>query len=94
VYESGRAAFQAGFWFLDPEHAARVDAARITCPVLVLAGAQDRLVDKSIARQVARKYEPHSSYHEFPNHAHWMVAEPGWQEVAEDISGWLEQVRH
>ncbi len=28
-----------------------------------------------------------------PNHAHWIMAEPGWQEVAEYISGWLTQQR-
>jgi pimeloyl-ACP methyl ester carboxylesterase len=91
VYESGRAAFQAGFWFLDRRHAARVEAARVTCPVLVVTGAEDRLVHKSSARQVAQRYAPRCSYHEFPDHAHWLVGEPGWEEVADDISEWLGQ---
>jgi pimeloyl-ACP methyl ester carboxylesterase len=90
AYESGRAAFQSGFWFLDPKRTATVDASRITCPVLVLAGAQDRIAPASVARRVAQHYAPHASYHSFPNHAHWMVGEPGWEEVAEDISGWLQ----
>jgi pimeloyl-ACP methyl ester carboxylesterase len=92
VYESGRAGFEAGFWFIDPKRAARVDESRVTCPVLVIAGAQDRLASARVSRQIAHKYEPLSTYHRFPNHAHWLVAEPGWQNVAEYISGWLARV--
>ncbi len=32
------------------------------------------------------------NYKEFANHAHWVVGEPGWQEIAEYISDWLNQV--
>ncbi|MCD6289871.1 MAG: hypothetical protein J7M34_05150 [Anaerolineae bacterium] len=28
---------------------------------------------------------------EFDDHAHWVVAEPGWQEIAEYIADWLGQ---
>jgi pimeloyl-ACP methyl ester carboxylesterase len=92
VHESGRAGFEAGFWFLDPRHAARVDAARVTCPILALAGAQDLLAPAPVVRRIAQRYAPHATYHTFSNHAHWMVAEPGWQEVAAYILGWLDQV--
>jgi pimeloyl-ACP methyl ester carboxylesterase len=91
VYESGRAGFEAGFWFLDPNQAARVDESGVKCPVLVIAGAKDRLASARLMHKVAHKYEPHSAYHEFADHAHWLVAEPGWQDVAEHISGWLGQ---
>ena len=89
VYESGRAGFEAGFWFLDPQRAARVDASRVTCPVLVIAGAQDRLASARTVQQLTRKYGPRATYAEFADHAHWLVAEPGWHDVAAHISGWL-----
>lgn len=89
VYESGRAAFEIGFWLFDSRGAARVDASKVTCPVLVVAGAEDRITPAAVVRKVARKYRAVSTYKEFPNHAHWVVAEPRWQEVAEYVAGWL-----
>jgi len=92
VYESGRAGCEIGFWFLDSKGAARVDESRVTCPVLVIAGAQDRITPASVVRKVADKYRAVSTYKEFANHAHWVVGEPGWQGIAEYISNWLNQV--
>jgi len=92
VYESGRAAYEIGFWFLDRKGAAKVDASRVTCPVLVIAGAQDRISPASVTRKVAEKYKAVSTYRELPNHAHWLIVEPSWQEITEYISDWLNQV--
>ncbi len=92
VYESGRAASEIGFWFLDPKGATKVDESRLTCPILVIAGAQDRMVPTSVARKVADKYKTVSTYRELANHAHWVVSEPGWPEVAKYISDWLNKV--
>lgn len=89
VYESGRAAFEIGYWLFDAQSASKVDDAKVTCPVLVVAGAQDRITPASVVRKVAQKYKAVSTYKEFENHAHWIVAEPRWQEVAEYIIGWL-----
>ncbi|SPF32700.1 putative hydrolase or acyltransferase of alpha/beta superfamily [Syntrophobacter sp. SbD1] len=89
VYESGRAAFEIGFWLFDPTGASKVDESKITCPALVVAGALDRLIPASVVRQVARKYEAVSTYSEFENHGHWVLGEPGWQEVAGDVADWL-----
>ena len=92
VYESGRAGWEIGFWFLDRKGAARVEEAKVTCPVLVVAGGQDRLSPASVVRKVADKYRAVSTYKEFPNHAHWVIGEPRWQEVAEYVSDWLDRV--
>ncbi|WP_319408042.1 alpha/beta hydrolase [uncultured Desulfosarcina sp.] len=89
VYESGRAAFEIGYWLFDARGASKVDDSKVTCPVLVVAGAQDRITPASVVRKVAQKYKAVSTYKEFENHAHWVVAEPLWQEVAEYIGGWL-----
>ena len=92
VHESGRAACEIGFWFLDRRGASRVDDAKVICPVLVIAGAQDRITPASVVRKVARKYGAVSTYREFANHAHWVVGEPGWEEVAEYVADWLNRV--
>jgi len=91
LYESGRAAFEIGYWLLDARKACRVDESKVTCPVLVIAGSKDRITPASVVRQVAKKYKAVSTYKEFENHAHWVVAEPGWQEVAEYARDWLKQ---
>ena len=64
VYESGRAAGEIGFWYLDFKGATRVDASRVTCPVLVIAGAEDRITPASVVRKVADKYKAVSTYRE------------------------------
>ena len=92
VYESGRAACEIGFWFLDRKGAARVDEARITCPVLVIAGSQDRITPASVVRRVSAKYIAVSTYKEFKNHSHWVTGEPRWEEVAEFVSDWLDRL--
>jgi pimeloyl-ACP methyl ester carboxylesterase len=93
VYESGRAACEIGYWLFDSKGASKVDESKVTCPVLVVAGAKDRITPASVVRRVARKYKAVSTYKEFENHAHLVVAEPRWQEVAEYVGGWLRPLR-
>jgi pimeloyl-ACP methyl ester carboxylesterase len=66
-----------------------VDESRVTCPVLVIAGSEDRLTPASVVKQVADKYKAVSTYKKFPKHAHWVVGEPGWEEIAQYINEWL-----
>jgi len=91
VYESGRAAAEIGFWPFDLRKASEVEEAKISCPVLVVAGAEDRITPASVVRKVARKYGAVSSYKEFAGQAHWVLGQPGWEQIAEYVAGWLEQ---
>jgi len=91
VYESARAACEIGFWFLDPKGAAKVDESKVTCPVLVIGATQDKITPVSVVRKVADKYKAVSTYKELANHAHWVIGEPGWQEITEYISDWLSK---
>jgi len=93
VYESGRAAFEIGFWLFDSKGAARVDESKVTCPVLVVAGKEDRITPASVTRKIAKKYKRVSTYKEFSGHAHWVVGEPGWEEIAEYVEGWLHELK-
>lgn len=90
VYESGRAGTQIGFWFLDPVRAAEVDESEISCPILVVGCTQDKITPVSIVKKVAAKYETVSDYIEFTDHAHWVLAEPGWQDIAEYVDHWIK----
>jgi pimeloyl-ACP methyl ester carboxylesterase len=91
VHESGRAAAEIGFWPFDARKAARVDTSRITCPMLIVAGREDRITPASVARKVARRYATIATYRELAGHAHWVIAEPGWKEVAGLVGDWLDE---
>jgi len=93
VYESGRAAFEIGYWMFDARGASRVDESKVTCPVLVLTGIQDRLTPVTVVRQIVKKYHAVATYKEFDNHAHWIVGEPGWEEVAQHALAWLKLLK-
>jgi pimeloyl-ACP methyl ester carboxylesterase len=94
VFESGRAWREFGLWFLDSKRASRVDSSRVMCPVLAVAGIEDRAVPASVVRRTANKYRSVSTYKEFADHAHMVIAEPGWQEVAAYVGSWLNQTVH
>jgi len=91
VYESGRAAFEIGFWLFDSKGAARVDESKVTCPVLIVGGKEDKITPVSVTRKIAEKYKRVATYKEFSGHAHWVIGEPGWEEIAEYIEEWLRQ---
>ncbi len=89
VYESGRAACEIGFWFFDSKGAAKVDESKVTCPVLFMTGEQDRENPVPVSRKIAKRYKKVATYRELPGHGHWLVEEPGWQQIAESIEEWI-----
>jgi pimeloyl-ACP methyl ester carboxylesterase len=56
-------------------------------PMLVLGGESDRLFSTGEVRATARAYGVEAEF--FPNMAHDMMVETGWQAVADRIIGWL-----
>jgi pimeloyl-ACP methyl ester carboxylesterase len=49
------------------------------------------LTPASVVRKVAKKYRGISTYKEFENHAHWVIGEPGWEEIAQFVADWLNK---
>lgn len=92
VYESGRAAFETGFWLLDGKKASYVPAGNVQCPTLVIGAGEDRVTPVSAVRKIAAKYGAVAQYKEFANHAHWLISEPGWEEIAAYVTGWLREL--
>jgi pimeloyl-ACP methyl ester carboxylesterase len=93
VYESGRAAAEIGFWLFDPGKATYVDESKVTCPVLAIAGSEDRITPPAVVKKTANKYGAVSTFKEFPNHSHWVIGEPGWEEIAQYVDDWLNLQR-
>ena len=90
VHESGRAVFEIGLWPLDRRRAARVDAAAVRCPVLVIGAEHDRATPPGVVRRIARRYRG-AEHHEIAGAAHWVLAQPGWEAVADLVLDWLER---
>ena len=82
VPESGRAGLELSFG----AHA--VHAPRITAPVLVVLGREDRFVVPRISRAIARKYR--ADLRQYDNFAHHIINEPGWEAPAAEIVEWLD----
>ncbi|MBW1798901.1 MAG: alpha/beta hydrolase [Deltaproteobacteria bacterium] len=88
VHESGKAATEIAFWL----QAARVDESKVTCPVLVISGKEDRITPASVGKKVAKKYGAFpDNYKCFDGHAHMVVCEPGWEDVAGFAEEWLKE---
>ncbi|HJQ56448.1 MAG TPA: alpha/beta hydrolase [Vineibacter sp.] len=90
VHESGRVLLEIGLPFLDSRRAARVDPSAVTGPVLVIGAARDRLTPAAVVRRVARRYG--AEHHEFTGQGHWVLGQPGWQDVAAFVTDWLERL--
>jgi len=89
VWESGRAVFEIGMWPLDKRHAARVDPQSVNIPLLIISGGRDRATPAGIVRKVAARYGSRATYRNFENDAHWVLAQRGWETIAETVAQWL-----
>ena len=88
----GRLVFQAGLANLNPRAATRVNYRNDErAPLLLIAGSDDHTVPASVDRSTLRKYR-HSKavtdFKEFPGRSHLIVAQEGWEEVAEYALAW------
>ncbi len=83
VYESGLAAYEI------VRGRIAIDASKVTCSVLVIAGGQDRATPPEVVRKVAGKYG--ACYKEYAEHCHFsLVKGSGWEKVAKDIYDWVK----
>ncbi|MFP4480878.1 MAG: alpha/beta hydrolase [Desulfohalobiaceae bacterium] len=90
VWESGWALTEIAFWFLGLK-GAWVNSEYVTCPVLTVAGSDDRIITAKTSRKVARRYKYVSTYLELGDHAHWIIREPGWEKAAAYIQAWIQE---
>jgi pimeloyl-ACP methyl ester carboxylesterase len=86
--ESGRAFFELFFWMFDKTGATAVNMSAVTCPVLCVAGVEDRMVSLETARATAAGYHG-ATFWELHGHGHMLVLEPGAEDIARRIAGWI-----
>lgn len=66
-----------------------VDPRRIPCPVLVVGGAEDRVVPAASLRETAQRLG--ADFKEYPTHGHWIMGEGGGEGIVRDIHRWVVQ---
>lgn len=84
IPDSGRAAREISLFGV------AVSAAAIRCPMISVVGLDDRFIPPRVGRKIAARY--HIPCWEYSDHAHFIVAEPGWESPASDIAHWLEHM--
>ncbi|NWG46050.1 MAG: alpha/beta hydrolase [Alphaproteobacteria bacterium] len=92
VPESGRAVFEVLQWPLDHSRASAVFAGDVSCPLLVMVGTEDRINPPQTVKRVAARYRSRARYVELEGMSHWLIAEPGWERVAERMESWLDEI--
>jgi len=90
IPETGRVFFQtATALFNDITKVNFNNASR--APLLLIAGLADTICPAAQIRDNYRHYArstARTDYREFPDRAHWIIAQPGWEEVATSIHDW------
>jgi pimeloyl-ACP methyl ester carboxylesterase len=92
VPESGLATFEILHWGMDIRRATFVDARRVNCPVLCVAGRLDRVNPARTVASIARRYRERGEYFEVERASHWLIGEPGWEATAMYVRDWILNV--
>lgn len=93
VPESGRATFEVLHWGLDMKRASEVDCGKITCPLLLLSGGEDRINPPGTVARTAALYKDRATHEIFPGMGHWLIGEPGWEKVAARAVAWADGLK-
>jgi pimeloyl-ACP methyl ester carboxylesterase len=91
----GRPIFQAAFANLDPWSPTKVNRRNHDrAPLLLIAGLEDHQVPASMNREDFNRWQHSASltdYKEFPLRSHLILAQDGWEEVADYAITWAER---
>lgn len=88
--------FQAALANFNPHAATAVNFRNDhRAPLLLIAGGHDHISPASVIRANHHLYRQSTAvtdYHEFPEHSHYILGEPGWEKVADFALDWA--LRH
>ena len=87
--ESAMAVRETLNWWLDPFMTTSVGPGAIAAPSLVISGQGDVVHSSATARAVADRIG--ATFKVMPAMSHWLVGEPGWENVAQITRRWLAE---
>lgn len=76
--------------------AAKVDFSKAHAPLLFISGSSDHTIPSSLNYDNYKKYKDRDSitdYKEFTGRNHFVLGQPGWQEVATYVQEWIANVK-
>jgi pimeloyl-ACP methyl ester carboxylesterase len=89
---SSRSIFQAALSNVTPNSLATINFANSSrAPLLFIGGEKDVIMPAALNQKNFRKYQASSGvteYKEFPGRSHYIIAEKGWEEVADFALNW------
>jgi pimeloyl-ACP methyl ester carboxylesterase len=88
---SGRAIYQASLANFTPQAATTIDFSNSSrAPLLLIGGEKDVIMPAALNRKNFRKFRSSAvtEYKEFPGRSHYIIAESGWEEVADYALSW------
>jgi pimeloyl-ACP methyl ester carboxylesterase len=88
--ESGRAIWETLNWWLDPFMTTSVGTGPLGVPTLVIVGGRDLVHPPSTGQATAERIG--ATYRQMPEMSHWLLGEPGWQDVAAHTMDWLSEI--
>jgi pimeloyl-ACP methyl ester carboxylesterase len=91
--ESGRAMLEIMHWGLDMTRASATVPGAVTCPLLLLAGAEDKVNAPGTVARIAARYGQHATLETLPCMGHWLIGEPGWEKLAARAIAWLDDLQ-
>lgn len=77
--------------------ATRIDPRRRRAPLLITGSDRDRLVTSYLSRaawHIQRRAPGRTDYLDLPGRSHLLLAEPGWEEVAQTALRWIGELHH
>jgi hypothetical protein len=63
-------------------------------PLLLISGDKDHTIEPSMVKATHRKYQQSRAvtvFKSFPNRTHWLIAAPGWEEIADYAIMWASE---
>jgi pimeloyl-ACP methyl ester carboxylesterase len=92
VPAAGHVVFQAGLANFDPHPGTKVEFGRTDrAPLLFISGTHDRVSPPSLVLDNANHYRKSvaiTDVKEFPGRCHFIIGQPGWEEVADYALDW------
>lgn len=90
-----RTLFQGAFANLNPKTPIKVNYENDDrAPLLLIAPGRDHIIPTSTSKaafKLQRKSKAKTELMEYPERSHYIVGEPGWEEVADHALNWAEQ---
>ncbi|CAG4999564.1 2-succinyl-6-hydroxy-2, 4-cyclohexadiene-1-carboxylate synthase [Dyadobacter sp. CECT 9275] len=74
---------------------ANVDFSKPHQPLLFITGEQDNIFSPALTKKITSRYKDKNSivdYKEFKGRSHYIAGQKGWEEVADYVINWIENV--